>query len=104
MPKIDASTRAEALELLRKWLPVGAEVTAVAKGYTSASQTYTMLTVVNGGIFDVTGYVATVLGATRNKRGDVRFSGGGMDLSVGAVHHLSKLLHGRDDALTSRRI
>lgn len=88
--------REQAREKLRAWFPVGATVFTILRHVSSSGMTrrISVLVPLEGGILDVSGYVATALDYRRHDRdGGIIVRGCGMDMGYHLIYCLSRSLY-----------
>lgn len=88
--------REQAREKLRKWLPVGSTAYTILRHVSGSGMTrrISVLVPLDGGILDVSGFVATALDYRRHERdGGVIVGGCGMDMGYHLVYCLSRSLY-----------
>ncbi|AYD82169.1 hypothetical protein KNU13_gp83 [Gordonia phage Turuncu] len=93
----DADMLTEALDRLREILPPGSTVVTIVKHVTASGMGRTIqpVTVYNGAVFDLTGYVARVVGwKVDTDRGGVYVQGCGMDMGFHLVYTLARTIYG----------
>ncbi|WAA19710.1 hypothetical protein SEA_DALILPOP_83 [Gordonia phage Dalilpop] len=96
----DADMLTEALERLREILPPGSTVVTIVKHVTASGMGRTIqpVTVYNGEVFNLTGYVARVVGwKVDTDRGGVYVQGCGMDMGFHLVYSLARVIYGHLD-------
>lgn len=90
--------KAEAIELLKTRLSKQDKPTIYTKIGTVArsgmSRTLSLYIVDDGGIWDITGYAAQILGERYRDDGTIRVQGCGMDMGFATVYNLSGEMYG----------
>lgn len=93
--KKQEAERAEAIKHLQKVCPPGTTIYCVAKHVSRSGMQRTIDFYVGKGMCPIAGYISVALDMRGDwKRGGLKVSGCGMDMSFHVVHNLSYALHG----------
>jgi hypothetical protein len=94
--KAQLTEQTEAREKLRELLPPGTVVTTVLQHVSRSGMSRSIKCVIADtevGVWDITGYVATALGTTRDRYWGIKRDGCGMDFGFDLVYSLSRALY-----------
>lgn len=95
MAKFNEERMAQAMKFLSEHLLPGTMVYTVLRSVARSGMSRTLSVVMIGedGPWDITGYVAVVLGENRQKDGSMRVGGCGLDVGMSTVYNLSTVLY-----------
>lgn len=95
MAKFSEERTAQAMKFLSEYLLPGTVVYTVLRSVARSGMSRTLSVVMIGkdGPWDITDYVAVVLGDNRQKDGSLRVGGCGLDVGMSTVYNLSTLLY-----------
>ena len=99
---LNLTEKAHAMEMLKKYCPIGTEVHCVIRSVARSGLSRRMSFFVLDGqrIQHIGGWVATVFKIKLGRDLDVRVDGGGMDMGFHMVSQLSRVLYGNEVSLT----